>query len=92
MDFSLTGVEFREKRRGFQGTLKKGDAVLFIKTERKGLEEELYNRLMWKEVKNGSIMGLIEFPLFPEENRMDSPSFPLCFSIPSSFHLLATEA
>lgn len=43
MDFSvrlmskLTGVEFREKRRCFQGTLKKGDAVLFI--ERKDRKE-----------------------------------------------------
>ncbi len=37
----------------------------------------MYKRLMSKEVKNGSIIGLIEFPLAPEGNRMDSPSFPL---------------
>lgn len=42
----------------------------------------MYKRLMWKEVKNGSIIGLIEFPLAPEGNRMDSPSFLLCLSIP----------
>lgn len=45
-------------------------------------EEELYNRLTRKEMKNVSITGSIEFPVTPEESRMDSPSFPLSSSIP----------
>lgn len=58
---------------------------------RKGQEEGLYNRLMWKEVKNGSIIGLIEFPMAPEGKEMDSPSFPLCLAILPSLHLPRPE-
>lgn len=45
-------------------------------------EEELYNRLTRKGMKNVSITGSIEFPVTLEESRMDSPSFPLSSSIP----------
>ena len=83
----------REQRMVFQG--KVGEAILQScctvvkegRAERKGLEEELYNKPMWTKVSNGSIIGLIEFPLVSEENKMDSSSFPFCLFIPSSFHL-----
>lgn len=40
-----------------------------------------YNRLIWKEVKNGSIMWLIEFAVALEGSGMDSP--PSHFASPS---------
>lgn len=61
-------------------------AVYSLKRRQKEEEEEedrqLYNRLMWKEVKNVSIAGLTELAWVPEGSRMDSPSFPLSLSVP----------
>lgn len=81
-------MQFREtevQSRVFEGGDSPPCCIIFKeeKGERKGQEEEeLYNRLIWKEVKNVSITGLIEFPLALEGSRMDSPSFPLSLSIP----------
>lgn len=63
---------------------RKVESNRFYRGDRKVQEEdELYNRLIWKEVKNVSITGLIEFLMALEGSRMDSPSFPL-----SLFHPL----
>lgn len=76
MRYNAEEQELTEKF--FQGGMSQ---TLSIKLRGKDGGGELCNSLMWKEVKNVSIIRLIEFPVAPEGGRMDSPSFPLGLSI-----------